>query len=174
MAGESARESARRQREKAARLQRSAELWERGADGEQATAAALDALPKDTWTVFHDVHWPGRKYANVDHVAVGPSGIFVIDSKNWSGMITIRDNVLRQSGRAREDAVVGAAEAALAVARVAPSIITAELAGVRDALWNWLVRQPARALIASDRSHEDLTTRSRAPDDFRSTGGDTS
>jgi endonuclease YncB( thermonuclease family) len=75
------------------------------------------------WTVFHDVRWPGRKYANVDHVAVGPSGIFVIDSKNWSGMITIRDNVLRQSGRAREEAVVGAAEAALAVARVAPVVI---------------------------------------------------
>lgn len=40
MAGESARESARREREKAARLQRSAELWERGADRERATAAA--------------------------------------------------------------------------------------------------------------------------------------
>jgi endonuclease YncB( thermonuclease family) len=118
MAGESARESARRQRAKAERLQRSAELWERGAAGEQATAAALDALPKETWTVFHDVRWPGRKYANVDHVAVGPSGIFVIDSKNWSGMITVRDNVLRQSGRAREDAVVGAAEAALAIGHV--------------------------------------------------------
>jgi endonuclease YncB( thermonuclease family) len=118
MAGESARESARRQREKAARLQRSAELWERGADGEQATATALAALPDETWTVFHDVRWPGRRYANVDHVAVGPSGIFVIDSKNWSGRITIRDNVLRQGGRAREEAVVGAAEAALAVARV--------------------------------------------------------
>ena len=85
MAGESARESARRQREKAARLQRSAELWERGADGERATAAALDALPKDTWTVFHDVRWPGRKFANIDHVAVGPSGIFVIDAKRYKG-----------------------------------------------------------------------------------------
>ena len=123
MAGESARESARRQREKAERLQRSAELWERGADGEHVTAAVLDALPSETWTVFYDVHWPGRKYANVDHVAVGPSGIFVIDSKNWSGMITIRDNVLRQSGHAREEAVVDAAEAALAVARVAPMVI---------------------------------------------------
>ena len=86
MAGESARESARRQREKAARLQRSAELWERGADGEHVTAAVLDALPSETWTVFYDVRWPGRKYANVDHVAVGPSGIFVIDidSRSWT------------------------------------------------------------------------------------------
>jgi hypothetical protein len=41
MAGDSARDFARRQREKAARLERSAENWERGADGEAATAAAL-------------------------------------------------------------------------------------------------------------------------------------
>lgn len=123
MAGESARESARRQREKAERLQRSADLWERGADGEQATAAALDVLPKESWTVFHDVRWPGRKYANVDHVAVGPTGVFVIDSKNWSGSITVRDNVLRQNGRSRESTVAGAAEAALAVVGVTPVVM---------------------------------------------------
>jgi hypothetical protein len=123
MAGESARESARRQREKAERLQRSADLWERGADGEQATAAGLGVLPKESWTVFHDVRWPGRKYANVDHVAVGPTGVFVIDSKNWSGSITVRDNVLRQDGRSRESTVAGAAEAALAVVGVTPVVM---------------------------------------------------
>lgn len=70
---------------------RAAELYERGADGEAATAQALDALPKDQWTVFHDVRWPGRKLANVDHVVVGPGGVFVIDSKNWSGRVEVRD-----------------------------------------------------------------------------------
>lgn len=43
MAGESARELARRQREKAERLTRSATLWERGAEGEEATADARPA-----------------------------------------------------------------------------------------------------------------------------------
>ena len=98
--------------------------------------------PRTRWTVFHDVRWPGRKYANIDHVAVGPSGIFVIDSKNWSGMITIRDNVLRQSGRAREEAVVGAAEAALAVARVTPGGDTPTC--------------PARAVLRSRRAADRL------------------
>lgn len=120
MAGESARESARRQREKAERLQRSAELWERGAEGERRTATALSQLPKESWTVFHDLRWPGRRFANVDHVVVGPPGVFVIDSKNWSGSITVSDKVLRQNGRAREEAVVGAAESALAVGQLAP------------------------------------------------------
>lgn len=123
MAGESARELARRQREKAARLQRSAELWERGAEGERETAAALDALPKDSWTVFHDIRWPGRRFANVDHVVVGPPGVFVIDSKNWSGRVDVRDQVLRQNGRAREEAVAGAAEAALAIGALCTAVV---------------------------------------------------
>lgn len=63
MAQESAREMARRQRERAERLAQSAEAWERGADGEAATARALDALPPSEWTVFHDVRWPGRQRA---------------------------------------------------------------------------------------------------------------
>ncbi|GAB3760295.1 hypothetical protein FB382_003066 [Nocardioides ginsengisegetis] len=123
MAGESARESARRQREKAERLQRSAELWERGADGEAATAAALSALPSQDWTVFHDIRWPGRQFANIDHVVVGPAGVFVIDSKNWTGRIQVRDNVLSQNGRRREEAVVGVAEAGLAIARLCPRVV---------------------------------------------------
>ena len=129
MAGESARESARRQREKAERLQRSADLWERGADGEQATADALKSLP-DTWTVFHDVRWPGRRYANVDHVAVGPGGVVVIDSKNWSGSVVVRDNVLRQNGRQREPTVAGAAEAAIAVHSIVPVVASQHVLAV--------------------------------------------
>ena len=118
VAGESARESARRQREKAERLLRAAEMNDRGADGEETTAAVLAGLPTGQWTVLHDLRWPGRRFANVDHVVIGPPGVFVIDSKNWSGQITVRDNVLRQNGYKREPAVAGAAEAALAVAQL--------------------------------------------------------
>ena len=120
MAGESARAAAQRQRAKAERLTRSAALWERGADGEEATANALAQLPSGTWTVFHDVKWPGRRYANVDHIVVGPPGVFVIDSKNWSGQVAVKDGVLRQNGRSREKDVAAAAEAGLAVARLVP------------------------------------------------------
>ena len=120
MAGESARELARRQREKAERLTRSATLWERGAEGEEATAEALAQLPGGSWTVFHDVKWPGRRYANVDHIVVGPPGVFVIDSKNWSGDVSITDGVLRQNKWSRERTVAAAAEAGLAVSRLVP------------------------------------------------------
>jgi hypothetical protein len=117
VAGESAREVARRAREKAERLNRRAELFEQGAAGETATAQILASMPPG-WHALHDRRWPGRRLANVDHVLVGPGGIFVIDSKNWTGKVTTKDGVLRQNGYDREKSVAGAADAALAVAEL--------------------------------------------------------
>jgi hypothetical protein len=119
MAGESARDKARRAREKSERLARYAERWEKGAEGESQTAAALAELGPE-WTHWHDLKWPGRRFANIDHLAVGPSGIFVIDSKNWSGALTAKENVLRQNGYRRETAVAGCADSALAVGELLP------------------------------------------------------
>ena len=131
MAGESAGELARRQRERAERLMQSAERYERGAEGERATGAILDGLRAEGWTVFHDVRWPGRPRANLDHVVVGPGGIFVIDSKNWSGRIEVRENTFWCHGRRQDKAVAAAGEAALAVA----GTVSAPAAGtVRSAL----------------------------------------
>jgi len=132
-AGESAYDVARRQREKAERLQRSAALWERGAEGEVAVARALEALP-DGWVVLHDLAWPGRKRANLDHVVVGPGGVFVVDAKNWSGRVEVRDHVLRQNGRQREQTVISAAAAASALEKIVlpPASCTGVLCFVRD------------------------------------------
>jgi Nuclease-related domain/Excalibur calcium-binding domain len=136
MAGESAEDLARRQRERAERLMRSAEMYERGAQGEKATGAILDALQADGWAVLHDVRWPGRPRANIDHIAIGPGGVFVIDSKNWSGQIDVRDNTFRSNGRRQDKTVAAAGDAALAVAGLlsAPAAATVRpvLCFVRD------------------------------------------
>lgn len=136
MAGESAEQLARRQRERAERLMRSAAKYERGAHGERATGAVLDALRQEGWAVFHDVKWPGRPRANIDHVVLGPPGIYVIDSKNWSGRIDVRDNTFRCNGRRQDKTVAAAGDAALAVAGLvsAPAAATARsvLCFVRD------------------------------------------
>lgn len=133
-AGGSARQVAKRSREKAERLMRHAELYERGAAGEERTAEVLRALPAE-WTVLHDVSWPGRRMANIDHVVIGPAGIFVIDSKNWSGRLVVDGEVLRQNGRAREHAVAGCADAGLAISELgaafAPYVVPV-LCFVRD------------------------------------------
>lgn len=88
------------------------------AGGEVTAAAALAALPADLWRVFHDVRWPGRSRALLDHVVVGPAGVFVVGDRSLTGSIDVADGVLRQNGRRRSRTVARAAAAALAVAEV--------------------------------------------------------
>lgn len=73
------------------------ERWRTGAEGERATAKALKRLPPG-WQVVHDIDI-GR--GNVDHVAVGPPGVFVLDTKKLSGVVSVTAGVL--SVRWRED-----------------------------------------------------------------------
>jgi hypothetical protein len=63
-----------------------ARSWQRGADGERHTARLLDRLTRDGYVVFHDLALPGSP-ANIDHMVIGPSGVFVIDSKQWTGEV---------------------------------------------------------------------------------------
>jgi len=53
--------------------------WRKGAIGEWLTTEALNALP-DGFAVINDVT---KKLGNIDHVVVGPIGVYVIDVKNW-------------------------------------------------------------------------------------------
>jgi hypothetical protein len=64
-----------------------ARTWRRGAQGERRTARLLDRLTRDGYAVFHDLAVPGKTSANVDHLAIGPTGVFVIDSKQWTGSV---------------------------------------------------------------------------------------
>ncbi len=69
-------------------------LW--GAWGEEQTAAALAKLGPD-WFTRHDIE---RKYGNWDHVVVGPTGVFMIDTKRLSGRVSVKDDGV-SSGRLR-------------------------------------------------------------------------
>jgi hypothetical protein len=63
-----------------------ARTWQRGAAGERRTARLLDRLTRDGFVVFHDLAVPSSP-ANVDHLVIGPTGLFVIDSKQWTGSV---------------------------------------------------------------------------------------
>lgn len=57
-----------------------------GAEGERVVADALDDLKRDGYRVFHDVPpereaRDGETLSNFDHVVVGPTGVFVIETK---------------------------------------------------------------------------------------------
>ena len=60
--------------------------WQRGARGERRTARQLDRLTRHGWVVFHDLGVPDSR-ANADHLAIGPAGVFLVDSKNWRGQL---------------------------------------------------------------------------------------
>lgn len=66
---------------------RESRLWRRGYEGERVVGELLESSLPDTFHVFNDVHFPGRK-ANIDHIVIGPSGIFVLDTKNWRGTVS--------------------------------------------------------------------------------------
>jgi nuclease-like protein len=63
-----------------------ARAWQRGAKGERHTARLLDRLDRDSYVSFHDLAMP-HSPANLDHLVLGPSGVFVIDSKQWTGQV---------------------------------------------------------------------------------------
>ncbi|WP_217702520.1 excalibur calcium-binding domain-containing protein [Nocardioides guangzhouensis] len=72
-------------------------------------------LPPHEWTAFHDVQWPGVRWGSLDHVVVGPPGVFVVDSSHLSGTVGLRDGRLLQDGRPADDLLSGPVAAALAV-----------------------------------------------------------
>jgi hypothetical protein len=74
-----AAEEARRQ---AAALTRRADNFEAAARSEAEVARVLASLRH--LMTLNDRRLPGSNSANVDHVAVGPTGIFVLDTKDWS------------------------------------------------------------------------------------------
>ncbi len=65
---------------RARRREKDPERWLRGAAGEQATAAVLAGLANRRWVVLHDRAVPGTR-ANIDHLVIGPTGVWLIDSK---------------------------------------------------------------------------------------------
>ena len=45
---------------------------------------------REAWTVLHDRFLrPGQSEANLDHVVIGPGGMFLVDAKNRAGRVTL-------------------------------------------------------------------------------------
>ncbi len=62
--------------------------FRKGASGEELVGYALDKFP-DEFYVIHDLTTP---YGNVDHVVIGPTGAYIIDAKNWRGVVAADGN----------------------------------------------------------------------------------
>lgn len=75
--------------------------WGVGAEGERRTAAHLEPLLAEGFVILHDrkvTGWGG----NLDHVAIGPTGVWAIETKSLAGKVEIHGNVLRIGGHRRD------------------------------------------------------------------------
>lgn len=105
----------------------STRAWEVGAVGEERVAARLHAAADRGVLALHDRRIPGSR-ANIDHIAVGPAGVYVIDAKRYEnaqirvrrvgGLFSPRRDELLVRGRVRNNLVAGV-EKQVAVVRAA-------------------------------------------------------
>ncbi len=95
--------------------------WARGAEGEERVAVALERCRPEV-ALLHDRAVPGSR-ANIDHLVVAPSGVWVVDAKRYAGRVRVRRPLLgpatlRIGGRDRTALVAGVLRQAELVARV--------------------------------------------------------
>lgn len=71
--------------------------WGRGAAGEELVGYTLDGLRERGWFALHDVQ---LDHGNIDHVLIGPAGIFTIETKSHRGRLraaAIDSRMLKQA-----------------------------------------------------------------------------
>jgi hypothetical protein len=72
--------------------------WQTGAEGEVRTGRLLEPLEAEGFRILHDRRIPGSR-ANIDHIVIGPPGIFVVETKSYSGSLQIRGGEVFVAGR---------------------------------------------------------------------------
>lgn len=113
--------------------------WEKGAVGERKLGAGLDGLATEGVITLHDRLRP-RTAANIDHIAIGPSGVWVVDTKRYAGQVTKKD----VGGWLRSDVrlYVGRRDC-MKLVRAMPK----QVAAVRDALGEEWSAVPVRPML---------------------------
>jgi len=74
---------------------------------EKAFGAIFDSLPEGNFVV-HDFH-PGK--GNIDHILIGPKGIFTLETKSHAGEVTFDGNKLLRNGKPFEQDFIKQARA---------------------------------------------------------------
>ncbi len=101
--------------------------WLKGSVGEERLGLVFDRIPH-AW-VLHDRAVPASK-ANIDHILVVPSGVFVIDAKRYKGKITWSAGHLRVNGRDQTRLGEGILRQVTMIAQALPSEPDVRVTGV--------------------------------------------
>ena len=73
--------------------------YKAGIEGEKAVVQALQELD-DSHCLINDI-MAGRGRGNIDHVLLSPTGIFAIETKNYTGDVRCDGNRWRKKGKRR-------------------------------------------------------------------------
>ena len=96
------------------RLPADAMRWRRHAAGERRSAELLEALEPAGYVVLHDRTVPGI-HPNIDHIVIGPAGIFVIETRPLRGTVAAVGERVFIGGRATTPVVEDTYREAVAV-----------------------------------------------------------
>ena len=114
--------------------------WRTGALGEERTAELLRPLEAQGFRVMHDRLMP-RSRANIDHIVVGPPGVFIVETKNYGGKLRVRRGEIWVAGRRKTEIVAQAKREAAAVAAVISPVPVTPLLCIHRADLGWFKQQ---------------------------------
>ena len=72
-------------------------LYNGGWQGEKEVAALLSRTLSDDYYLLNDFYM--QSGGDIDHIVLGPNGVFVLETKNWSGVISCRGDEWQRSGK---------------------------------------------------------------------------
>jgi hypothetical protein len=73
--------------------------YRQGFEGEKQVTAVLSSNLSDEYFLINDVQLVAGKRSNIDHVVLGPTGIFVLETKNHSGKIVCYEDSWKRVGQ---------------------------------------------------------------------------
>lgn len=135
----------------------------RGANGDLVTGWWLGRLP-DGWHVINDVP-VGDAGANIDHLAVGPAGVFTINTKNLTGKVWVGPKSILHNRRRTDFLPMASAEARRASELLSTAVgRPVEVRGVLAILCDdWTIKQrPAAVYVDATRGVKDWMLRQPA------------
>jgi hypothetical protein len=131
--------------------------WRKGAFGERVTGLWLGRLAEG-WFAFHDVP-VGERGANIDHLVIGPGGVFTVNTKNLTGAIRVSPRTITHAGHRTSFLPKAVAEAKRA-ARLLSAAIEREVT-VRPVLailadeWT-VIAEPADVIVRGPRAAKNV------------------
>ncbi len=132
---------------------------DRGASAEEHVGSLLAQLPTTRWHVIHDASF-GR--GNIDHILIGPAGLFTIETKSHPGPVRVgrvHGATIRQA-QAQRDAIERAIDM-----RVEPLLVFSRAWVDRPLARRKGVRVlPARVLVAHLRKRKEVLSREQVED----------